>query len=162
VTIADLVADRRALTPSEAGELVVPSARDLMDTLEHTLQRMRHVLRNRLERSRLQLAAIEARGIFQRPASLIDERRMQCEQLSDRLEQAIRLFLERRRQQLASIAAGLQALSPLQVLSRGYSLTTRTNGLVVRQPQDVAVGDELITHCQAVKVRSMVQEISTT
>lgn len=145
VSIADLVADRRALTPSEAGELVVPSARDLRDGLQQTAQRLRQVLRDRLERVRLKLSAIEARSVIQRPMTLVDQRRMDCELMADRATRAINLMSERYRHNLKHIAASLQALSPLQVLSRGYSLTQTSNGRILRQADDVKPGDILKT-----------------
>jgi exodeoxyribonuclease VII large subunit len=145
VSIADLVADRRALTPSEAGELVVPSARDLRDGLQQTAQRLRQVLRDRLERVRLKLSAIEARSVIQRPMTLVDQRRMDCELMADRATRAIHLMSERYRHNLKHIAASLQALSPLQVLSRGYSLTQTSNGRILRQADDVKPGDILKT-----------------
>ena len=145
VSIADLVADRRALTPSEAGELVVPSVQDLRDSLEYTAQRLRQVLRNRLERVRLQLSAIEARSVLQRPMTLVDQRRLACDELGNRVVTAMKLFIERRQQTVARTAASLHALSPLQVLSRGFSLTQTADGTVLRDATHVAAGDVLIT-----------------
>ena len=145
VSIADLVADRRALTPSEAGELVVPSMQDLHDALDYTAQRLRQVLRNRLERVRLQLSAIEARSVIQRPMTLIDQRRMSCDDLGQRTVTAMKLFVERRQQTVARTAASLHALSPLQVLSRGFSLTQTSDGSVLRDSAQVTIGDILVT-----------------
>jgi len=161
VSIADLVADRRALTPSEAGELVVPSALEFRETLHHTTQRMRQVLRNRLEQMRLRLSAIEARSVIQRPATLVDQRRMECDDLADQSLTAIRLMLERRRQELAAIAASLHALSPLQVLSRGYSLTQKQDGTLVRSSETVTVGEPLITRVSAGMIHSTVVSVET-
>ena len=156
VSIADLVADRRALTPSEAGELVVPSARDLRDGLQQMAQRLRQVLRDRLERVRLKLSAIEARSVIQRPLTLVDQRRMDCELLADQATRAISLMSERYRHNLKHIAASLQALSPLQVLSRGYSLTQTADGRVLRQAADVMPGDVLKTQLASGVVYSSV------
>lgn len=156
VSIADLVADRRALTPSEAGELVVPSVQDLRDSLEYTAQRMRQVLRNGVERMRLQLNAIEARSVFQRPLTLVDQRRMACDELGQRLVIAIKLFVERRQQTVARAAASLHALSPLQVLSRGFSLTQSADGTVLRDAEQVRGGDTLVTRLANGIVRSTV------
>ena len=143
VSIADFVADRRALTPSEAAELVVPSADDLRDTLHHTAHRFRLALRDRIDRARLKLSAIEARAVFQRPTSLIDQKRMQCDDLSGRLVRGMTLHVERKRQGIATAAAALQALSPLQVLSRGYSLTQTMDSRIVSDFRQVAAGDQL-------------------
>ena len=156
VSIADLVADRRALTPSEAGELVVPSVQDLRDSLDYTAQRMRQVLRNGVERMRLQLNAIEARSVFQRPMTLVDQRRMTCDELGQRLVIAIKLFVERRQQTVARTAASLHALSPLQVLSRGFSLTQTADGTVLRDAEQVDVGDTLVTRLANGFVKSTV------
>ncbi len=157
ISIADLVADRRALTPSEAGELVVPSAQELRDTLEHTAQRMRQVLRNRVERMRLKLSAIEARSVIQRPVSLVDQRRMDCEQLGERSLNAVRLLVERRRQKLAAVSAALHALSPLQVLSRGFSLTQRADGTIVRAADSVEIGEMIVTRLKEGTIQSRVE-----
>lgn len=159
VSIADLVADRRALTPSEAGEFVVPSASDLRDTLRHTADRLKGALQNRAERIRLRLSAIESRSVFQRPAGLVEQRRQDCDVLYDRAVRAVRLMIERRRQRMSSIAASLQALSPLQVLSRGYSLTQKPNGDVVRTSDDVHVGDLLVTRLHSGIVNAIVESV---
>lgn len=161
VSIADLVADRRALTPSEAGELVVPSAMDLKDTLEQTAHRLRQLLRNRVDRIRLQLSAIEARSVLQRPMTLVDERRMDCDDLGQRAITAIKLYVERRQQQVARIAASLNALSPLQVLSRGFSLTQTASGKIVRTADQVTVGDIIVTRMAQGIIKSSVMESSS-
>lgn len=159
VSIADLVADRRALTPSEAGELVVPSARDLQDSLLQTAQRMRQTLRDRLDRARLRLSTIEARSVIQRPMSLVDQKRLDCESLSERAVKAVRLMTERKGRDLAEFAASLQALSPLQVLSRGYSLTQKSDGTLLRSAASVAPGETLTTRLASGLVRSAVTSV---
>ena len=145
VSIADLVADRRALTPSEAGELVVPSVDEFRQLLNNSAERMHRALHSRVEHMRLTLEGIASRHIFLRPMTLIDERRQLCDDLDARAERAIRLKTERLQQKLAASAASLDALSPLKVLSRGYSLTSTIDGTVVRSVRDVAAGDELQT-----------------
>ena len=159
LSIADLVADRRALTPSEAGELVVPSARDLQDSLLQTAQRMRQTLRDRLDRARLRLSTIEARSVIQRPMSLIDQKRLDCESLSERAVTAVRLMTERKGRDLAEFAASLQALSPLKVLSRGYSLTQKSDGTLLRSAASVAPGETLTTRLASGIVRSAVTAV---
>lgn len=159
LSIADLVADRRALTPSEAGELVVPSARDLQDSLLQTAQRMRHTLRDRLDRARLRLSTIEARSVLQRPMSLVDQKRLDCESLSERAVTAVRLMTERKRRDVAEFAASLQALSPLQVLSRGYSLTQCSDGTLLRSAVSAELGETLTTRLSSGLVRSVVTAI---
>jgi len=157
VTIADLVADRRALTPSEAGEFVVPAAVDIRESLRQNVDRIRSVLQGRIERFRLQLAAIEARSVMQRPENLINQRRQDCDQLGERALRSLQLTLERRRQNLASLAASLQALSPLQVLARGYSLTLTPDGHVLQSADQVKPGDRIVTRLNSGNVTSVVE-----
>ncbi len=131
VSIADLVADRRALTPSEAGELVVPSAADLRTGLRQSAARVHQIMTGQLERLAQQLDAIESRNVFRRPMTMIDERRQRCDDIAGRADRAVRLQIERIQQRLAATTASLDALSPLSVLARGYSLTTTADGTLV-------------------------------
>lgn len=161
VSIADLVADRRALTPSEAGELVVPSVDEFRHTLNNSVSRMHRALEGRIERMRLTLEAIAAHNIFQRPMTLIDERRQRCDEMGAAAERAIRLKTERLQQKLSATAASLDALSPLKVLARGYCLTTTTDGKLVRTPNDVAEGQELQTRVDGGSILSTVQSTTS-
>lgn len=159
VSISDLVADRRALTPSEAGELVVMSAQDLRQQLLGCAAGMRRTMAERVERCRLRLQAIETRSVFERPASLIDERRQLCDDLAARADRAVRMTTERTKQQVATIAASLDALSPLKVLARGYSLTTRDDQSLVRSIDDVEPDSRIHTRVDDGMIISMVQSV---
>lgn len=157
VSIADLVADRRALTPSEAGELAVPSIHEIEGFLSSSSQRLRRALTGRLQQYQFRLQAVESRSIYQRPESLVDQHRQRCDELGARAERAIRLLVERRQQKMQSIAASLDALSPLKVLSRGYSLTTR-NGQSLRSVDDVQEGDVIQTRLEDGVILSVVND----
>ncbi|MEO6808814.1 MAG: exodeoxyribonuclease VII large subunit, partial [Isosphaeraceae bacterium] len=100
VTIADLAADARALTPTDAGSLCVPDAREVLARLD--------LLSDRLTRA---------------ASGYVADGRSALANLADRAGRALALDLDRRRHRLARLAAQLDALSPLAVLARGYSLT---------------------------------------
>lgn len=159
VSIADLVADRRALTPSEAGELVVPSVHDVRHLLSQKQSRLLKAMERRVERCRLTLASIESRSAIRRPLSLIHDRRQWIDELADRSDTAIRLQTERLRQQLATLAAKLQALSPLDVLARGYSLTTDAQGRLLNSAVGIRVGQQIHTELCDGSVRSVVTAV---
>jgi len=74
VTIADLVADKRALTPSEAGELVVPQRAEVLSDLEHLATRMRSALQHGLRRRGLLVDALAASRALARPLEIIHDR----------------------------------------------------------------------------------------
>ena len=121
VTIADLVADRRALTPSEAGELVVPLESEV-----------------RAELSQLRC--------FTRPLDHIRDRCLQLDDLDARLQRAMKQSIAMSRQQLGGLSASLNALSPLAVLDRGYSLTKRlSDGGLIDNAATLHPGDRLST-----------------
>ncbi len=157
VSISDLVADRRALTPSEAGELVVPSATELREKLRQNAERLRVGMQARIEKFRLRLAALEARSVLQKPENLINQRRQDCDVLGDRMQRTISLLVERHKASLAALTASLDALSPLKVLLRGYSLTQTEAGTIVHSAEQVQPGQILITRLHHGQLRSRVE-----
>ena len=162
VSISDLVADRRALTPSEAGELVVPSATELREKFRQNAERLRAGMQARIEKFRLRLAALEARSVLQKPENLINQRRQDCDVLGDRMQRTISLRVERHKASLAALTASLDALSPLKVLLRGYSLTQTEAGTIVHNAEQVQPGQILITRLHHGQLRSRVENLSAT
>lgn len=146
VTIADLVADRRALTPSEAAELAVPLRVDVLAQLAGASERMTAAARQRIARERAAVEAFAARRCFRRPLDRFRQTTERVDELSERMRRAVSRMLKSSREKLEGLAAQLDALSPLRVLDRGYTLTklARTDRLV-RSTLDVQPGDELST-----------------
>lgn len=146
VTIADFVADRRALTPSEAAELVVPNGADLAAWLNDVEERLRGILFQRAARLRAVLTDLAARRTFTRPFELVHDRGRQVDELEQRLSRAIRNRLAAAETRLATTTAALQALSPLAVLARGYSVTRDAETLrIVRTAAETVPGQRLET-----------------
>ncbi|MFM7148432.1 MAG: exodeoxyribonuclease VII large subunit, partial [Gemmataceae bacterium] len=94
LTIADLVADRRALTPSEAAELSSPSRVEIRNNLRSTQDRLGLHLRRKLELGAAQLARLSGRACFRRPMERIRERERRIEDLQEKLKRNIRAVLE--------------------------------------------------------------------
>ena len=162
VTIADLVADRRALTPSEAGEIVVPDREELLGRLDHLRSRLAVLLRERAVAARLRLDALAARRVLARPL----ERIHQCEERLDDLEARLIAAISRRcdssRGKWERLSTALDALSPLNVLRRGYSLTTRSEtGEVVRDASTLQPEETLTTRVSTGRFKSRVESIDT-
>lgn len=161
VSIADLVADRRALTPSEAAELVVPHRGEVLNGLKSLQDRLAAALRQRAVHSRAQLDALANRRAFVRPLQRVHDLAAQLDEAEARLHRAMRRQLQSVRQQLAGFASSLDALSPLRVLQRGYTITRqRESGRIVRSPDDVRPGDEITTVLQRGQVTSRVKSVS--
>ena len=146
VTIADLVADKRALTPSEAAELVVPLESDVRLLLEQIRQRLTTALQYQSQHARFQVERLSQHRSFSRPLDRIHQLETQIDDLDERLRRAVTRRLEASRQQVGTIAASLNALSPLAVLERGYSLTKRiADGTLIREMKTISIGDKIST-----------------
>lgn len=146
LTIADLVADERGLTPSEAAERVVPNRTDVLTWLGGLEGRLRSVLRQRLDLARKRLDALAARPCLRRPLDRLRDESGRLEGLAERLRRAGRQVLTHARQRLEAGAARLEGLSPLGTLARGYSLTLKCeDGRVVRSAAEVRSGEQVIT-----------------
>ncbi len=162
VTIADLVADVRALTPSEAGERVVPHRDEIQQLLSGLSRQLVMGLRQRAERARLSLEAIAARRVFAQPKHRLTDLAQRLDDLDGRLRRAVRVRAETGRQELRTLSASLDALSPLKVLQRGYSITRKSaNSEIIRSANQLAVGDEIVTMLSADQVVSRVEKITS-
>ena len=160
VTLADLVADVRALTPSEAAERVVPAQEDLVALVAAQHGRMRAALARRRLELRGRLEAIAARRVLREPFARLREAAQQLDAGAARLERAGARVIPQAQRQLAHAADRLEALSPLSVLSRGYSVTRReTDGRIVRRVQDVQAGERIITRAHHARIVSRVEEV---
>ena len=160
VTIADLVADRRALTPSEAGELVVPKTEEVRAEVDRLRQRLIQALQSRAKQARLQLENLANRRVFTRPRERIHDAARQLDEWAERAERAIQQRLERERQLVDGLGARLEALSPLRTLQRGYSVTLRQGTReVLRDPNDVQPGEMMTTLLASGKVHSRVEAV---
>lgn len=146
VTLSDLVADVRALTPSEAAERVVPAVEEVLAGLRHQQRRLLNALRSRLSFARGRLEALASRRLFKRPQERIHDLSRRLDELELRAGRAMRHRLDRARRAAAAASAQLESLSPLAVLGRGYSLTTRvSDGRLIGDAAALNPGDQLST-----------------
>ena len=200
-TIADLVADLRAPTPSAAAEVLSPNQLDYLEQLQGLLQRfsnlagqsltrrkeqliwmvrrlrrpdkrlqdhaqtldrlelqLKRVLRNRLQRATAQLALQQQALVALSPAKKLSQQRTQLTALSQRLAHSGRRHLDQRKEQLVSLSRNLNAVSPLAVLGRGFSISLTDSSQVVRQTADVAPGQTLVTRLADGTIHSSVTE----
>jgi exodeoxyribonuclease VII large subunit len=143
-TIADLVADARAATPSAAAMLATPDRDALARVVERDRRRLLGLVGGRVERARARLAyagqALSARS----PGARIERARMREARARAAAAVAITRRLEQARRRFIESATRLDALSPLGVLARGYALVRRAaDGRIVRSPRDVRPSDRL-------------------
>jgi len=144
VTLSDLVADVRALTPSEAAERIVPSAEELSGRLAQFQRRIVSALRGQCIGARSRLDSLAGRRVLKRPLDRLGDLSRRLDELQVSLVRAVRRRVAKADDRLKGASACLESLSPLAVLSRGYSITQRVDGRIVRDAAQVQVG-ELIT-----------------
>jgi exodeoxyribonuclease VII large subunit len=155
-TIADFVADLRAPTPSAAAEVVVPDRRELYqrcqvmsNRLSRELQRMTRQLSQRVD-------DLDSRLRAKSPKSQIRDRVKEVERLKERITVAVKVLVAARRAKLDIQVASLEALSPLKVLARGYTVTRRAQGGLIVSPRELNAGEELVTIFSDGQVTSIV------
>lgn len=158
-TICDFVADRRAPTPSAAAELAVPETHELMHKIDNIIGRMSLLLSKRIDSGRQILDFYKTQGIFAHPERMFEERKMQLLMLGQRLDGSINARLTADQNLLAQRAAKLEALSPLGILSRGYSVATGADGKVLSSVQNISVGDRFSLQLKDGKIDATVDGI---
>ena len=143
VTISDYVADLRAATPSNAAELAVPDQDALRQALDAQAASMAAALSRQLKASRRHLQMLAASPALCSPTGYLDRKRKDLKMLGERLVSAQTNMLHRRKQGYIALTAKLDAMSPLKVLTRGYSMAQTPDGTVVRSVRQVNPGDTI-------------------
>ncbi len=143
-TIADFVADRRAATPSEAAELAVPDKREIENNLHSLKLRMQQNAFKAIEYHRKQLEGIERNILFRTPMENINQYRQTVDEIKRDMRTEISHLVALHKKSLQALTGKLDALSPLAIIERGYSICSRLpEGEIVRSVKDISVGDAL-------------------
>ncbi len=121
-TIADFVADKRAPTPSVAGEMVVPDSQEILQQLQHQLLRAYRLVHGQIQQAREKLNGLQSSYGLRRPLDILRQHQQALDELNRRLEQAIGQHVERQKMRLEALTRQLQALSYENVLQRGFAL----------------------------------------
>lgn len=143
VTIADYVADLRAATPSNAAELAVPDQDALRQNLDAMSNAMVSSLSRQIKAARRHLQVLSASQALQSPTGYLEQRRQSLELQRNRLIAAQNQNITRAKQRYIAEISKLEAMSPLKVLTRGYSMAQTERGEVVRSVSQVALGERI-------------------
>lgn len=144
VTLSDLVADVRALTPTAAAELIVPSQEDVRNRILQCGNRLCRALERRYESARQRLDALGRHPALRRPLDIVHRREERLDELSRRAEIAMNSSHERACARVATLSARLEAISPVGVLGRGYSVVqTFPERQVLKDTAAIKQGDAI-------------------
>ncbi len=157
-TIADLVADRRAPTPSAAAELAVPEMSVISSAIDGAMERIRaDMLRRLSECDRALSSRMELISALS-PRNRLNTAEQRLDELSERIRSSIHSRLDRAERGITANAEVISALNPLGVLARGYSLTSSESGIVTSAAQ-LKPGDEIAVRLAEGAVKARVTEI---
>lgn len=143
VTISDFVADLRAATPSNAAELAVPDRESLSQTLDAMSTAMASALNRQLRSARQHLNVLSRSAALQSPTGYLEQRRQSLSGLKTRLVSAQRQNISLKKHRYVALTSKLDAMSPLKVLTRGYAITQKDDGTMLRSVSQVASGDHI-------------------
>ncbi|MDC0288057.1 exodeoxyribonuclease VII large subunit [Rubripirellula sp.] len=161
ITLCDLAADVRALTPTDGAtcalpdrDLVVRSLTDMRARLDRTARNVINTRQNRLD-------ALQTRSILKRPHELVQRRFRQLDELDARGRKAMFTRMQLNKAKLGKAAATLSALSPLNVLARGYSVTLDSHDNTIQNPSQLKPGDVIRSRVEHGDIESVVKTIKT-
>lgn len=159
-TICDFVSDMRAPTPSAAAELAVPDVEVLYYKLESYNARMKNALVKKVTALKNQLQKINSRPVFTQPYDRINQQRQVLDNAIKNLVRDSQVLLKDKKSQLGFLAGKLDALSPLKIMERGYSVVRNSDKRVVNDVNQVNIGDKLeilfkdgSAECEVISVR---------
>ncbi len=159
ITISDYVADLRAATPSNAAELAVPDREALLQNLDAASSAMAAALSHQLRNARQRLDVLSRSAALSSPTGYLDQRQEQLEHLKSRLIAAQNQMLHQKRNRFVSCTAKLDAMSPLKVLSRGYSIVNAENGAILRSVRQTAPKQQISVMFADGIINAIVSEI---
>lgn len=143
VTISDFVADLRAATPSNAAELAVPDQDALRQNLDAMSNAMAVALNRQLKAARQHLNVLSQSPVLRNPTGYIQQQGKGLELLKNRLISAQNLAITQKNQRYIAAVSKLDAMSPLKVLTRGYSMAQTGTGEVLRSVHQVELGERI-------------------
>ncbi len=157
-TLCDLAADLRAPTPSAAAELAVWSKSEFREQVQSLLAAMTEELNYRVQQAREALESVMLRPVFLRPYDLVYQRQQYLDSLVRLLGTTGKMSFVEHKNRLSLLVSRLDTLSPLKILSRGYSVTRRlADRAIVKSSSDVHSGDQLETVVEKGSIVSIVQ-----
>ena len=142
-TICDFAADRRAPTPSAAAELAVPDTRELMRRISNVTDRCEYLLNAIVAERKKYLDSVASRPVLSSPERYIEDRRMDVLRMEERIETLMGSLYKAKANSFSLLAAKLDVLSPLSVLTRGYSFVSDEGGKVIKSAHGASVGDRV-------------------
>lgn len=140
-TICDFAADRRAPTPSAAAEIAVPDTFELKRKINNIIGRMELLIMQEIRQNRAALEQLSKNRVIAAPQNFVDDRRMALVSYVQRIDSAIKLIMSEKRARYGKNTSLLDAVNPLKIISRGYSVGFSESGEIIKSVDQVEVGE---------------------
>ena len=144
ITISDMVSDVRAPTPSAAAEISAPSTSELDQIISNKLNELYNFINLQLQQLWQSLDRLSDRHAFQRPNAMIERQREVEKKLTHRLSVSLKHMISINRTKIKGLVNEINALNPNDVLNRGYSIAFNGDGQIVRQENNIKVGESFV------------------
>ncbi len=159
-TIADFVADVRAPTPSAAAELVIPKKEDLANAINTSRTRLKNALAGKIDFLKEKLISLKESYVLRQPLNLVIQYEQKIDDICKNLAVYIDHLVKMRGENFNLLSSKLEVLSPLGILNRGYSITTKLpEGIIIKDSKILKRGDQVETKIGKGKFTSKVEEI---
>lgn len=160
VTLCDLVADVRALTPSEAAERIAPNRDEILETLQTSKVRLASIVTGKLKELESRLTGLVRRPVIEQPERMLDVLVQRLDESDHRLGEAIDRRIEKREFEFDKLASRLETISPLKTLARGYCLTMDSkDGSIISRISQVRIGQRIETQLSDGRIISQIEKI---
>lgn len=158
-TIADFVADVRAATPTAAAEIAVPNSNELSNSIRNFEQRLRLYFIKYIENAKMLMGRLLESVAFKRPEQRIIEEQQRIDALLKRLGREIEVMNKSDRQRLLLLEKQLVALSPYNVLNRGYAIVYNADHEIVSSVKQVKLAAELEVRLRDGRITSVTKSV---
>ena len=158
-TLSDFAADKRAPTPSAAAEIAVPDRRELKIRLDDSFGRTENSFLRYLTEKKNRLSALSKQIELCSPSSKLENERRELLHKYQILERSVNEMYRKQKDRLRALAGRLDAINPLAILSRGYSVSKKEDGSVVSSAAKLAVGDNITIFYADGEAKTTVTEV---
>ncbi len=141
-TLCDFAADMRAPTPSVGAEIAVPDKDKLLQIINSYDLNIRRLLTDKLERCKLSLKNITSQPCMKSPMASVELSYQKLDSLASSVESSYSMILQTNKARLGSVSAEIEAMSPIAVMLRGYSLAYKSDA-IVKSVSQIKVGDNI-------------------
>jgi exodeoxyribonuclease VII large subunit len=160
VSLADLAADQRALTPTDAAVKISPDGSQLKSQLEQIGPRLLAILKQQVNEEHLQLQNLANSWVFAQPQQLMHTQKTQLSDSIGRLYRHTVAAIHRSEERVAAATARLEADSPLKILARGFSITSKEDDpAALRSTVGIQQGTRLVSQLSDGRLWSRVERV---